>query len=221
MLDKYFRFLTKKKKFFLFFFVFSLIFSIFFGHHNYNKQHPNLYRVTVKMDRQALFLSKSFVQWSKQTISNVYFNDKMEIDSVEDLDAYINVGKNLQFLIFDIIKRELRYELKMDNFISIEFKEKGSEFYHTLKLKSDQNKYSLKLIKNLYETYLKEKLISELEKINKDARLEVIADNFFSVKISELKTNLIYDYILYAILPFLIIFLLSLSLFYRSIYKKK
>ena len=223
MFNKYLIFLKKKKILLIFSFIVSLVFSIFLGYLNSSDQNSKTFRFHVKINHQALFLSKDFVIWSKDTISKVYLNNNLEINSVEDLDAFSNIGENLKDFLFNLVKRKVVQNLDIKDFTNLEFKDMKNEYFQKVVVnKSQKNNYSTYLVESLYEEYIKKLLIVELKKFqfNGEKNIENIADRFFQIKTSHLSKNLLYDRVLFIILPFLIVFLGSLTLFYRTIYKK-
>ena len=223
MLNKYLLFLIKKKAPLTFALIISLVFSIFLGYLNLSDQNSKIFRVHVKINHQALFLSKDFVNWSKDTISEVYLNNKLEINTVEDLDKFSNIGDNLKVFLFNLVKREIVQNFDIQDFTVLEFEDRTREYFQKIEInKSQNNNYSTYLVETLYEEYIKKLLIIELRKFqfNEEKNIENISENFFLIKTTHLSRDILYDQVLFIILPFLIVFLGSLILFYRTIYKK-
>ena len=220
MIKNYVLFLNKKKFFYIPLFFFLFLISILYLFSFSNKQDSKIYLIEVKLNNQELFLSKEFVQWSKDTISKVYFNNSFELNSVEDLDKFNTLNDNLKNILFNNLKKALIKDFYLENVSSLEIISRDNSFDHYLKNLNEG--VSSQDILVSYEEYLINSLTLFLILFNDDQNLNLkkLAEQFLTINLREQSKNNLYDRIIFLIAPFLLTFLISLIGFYNEPLKK-
>jgi len=220
MIKNYVLFLNKKKFFYILLFFFLFLIPILYLFSFSDKQDSKIYLIEVKLNNQELFLSKEFVQWSKDTISKVYFNNSFELNSVEDLDKFNTLNDNLKIILFNNLKKELIKNFYLENISSLEIISRNNSFDHFLKNLNEG--VSSQDILVSYEEYLINSLTSFLILFNDDQNMNLkkLAEQFLTITIREQSKNNLYDLIILLITPLLLTFLISLIGFYNEPLKK-